>query len=140
MNIEHVTSPASVATEKGAIPPAFTVGAEPATKSTGDLLKDLSSQVTDLVHEEVALAKIEMSEKAKKFGVGTGMLGGASLCAVFARDACRCRHRRHRRGSPDLGGCACRRWRSRCSRRRIGSRRQVGAQTGQPARSRTSDR
>jgi len=73
-----------LATEKGAIPPVSTAGAEPATKSTGDLLKDLSSQVTDLVHEELALAKLEMSEKAKKFGVGTGMFGGGALCAVFA--------------------------------------------------------
>ena len=31
MNIEHVTSPASVATEKGAIPPAFT-----AARGAGD--------------------------------------------------------------------------------------------------------
>lgn len=84
MNIEHVTSPATVATDKGTIPRASTVGAEPATKSTSDLLQDLTSQVTALVHEEVELAKAEMSEKAKKLGIGAGMFGGAALCAVFS--------------------------------------------------------
>lgn len=84
MNIEHVTSQSTVATEKGAIPPASPAGAEPSTKSTSDLLKDPSAQVTALVHEEVALARAEMSEKAKKLGVGAGMFGGAALCAVFA--------------------------------------------------------
>lgn len=50
---------------------------------TGELLKDLSSQVSRLVRQEVELAKLEMTEKGKKLGVGAGMLGGAAVAALL---------------------------------------------------------
>lgn len=50
---------------------------------TGELLKDLSSQVSRLVRQEVELAKVEMTEKGKKLGVGAGMLGGAAVAALL---------------------------------------------------------
>jgi uncharacterized membrane protein YqjE len=65
--------------------------------STGDLVKQLSQQVTTLVRQEVELAKVEMGEKGKKAGVGIGMFGGAGVagflalwsltfCVIFALD------------------------------------------------------
>src|SRR5215212_7259527 len=51
--------------------------------STGDLVKQLSSQVSALVRQEVELAKVEMAEKGKKAGVGLGMFGGAGVAALL---------------------------------------------------------
>ena len=56
-------------------------------RSTGDLVKDLSEQVTELVREELALAKAEMAEKGRKAGPGAGMLGGAGVAALAALGA-----------------------------------------------------
>ena len=48
-------------------------------ESTADLLRDLSRQLSDLVHEEVQLAKVELARKAKRTGAGAFLLtlGGA---------------------------------------------------------------
>jgi uncharacterized membrane protein YqjE len=48
-------------------------------RGTGELVKDLSSQISTLVHKEVELAKVEMAEKGKKAGIGVGMFGGAGV-------------------------------------------------------------
>jgi uncharacterized membrane protein YqjE len=50
---------------------------------TGELIKDLSGQISRLVRQEVELAKLEMSEKGKKLGVGAGMLGGAAVAGLL---------------------------------------------------------
>jgi uncharacterized membrane protein YqjE len=52
--------------------------------SAGDLVKQLSQQVSTLVRQEVELAKAEMGEKGKKAGVGIGMFGGAGAAALLA--------------------------------------------------------
>jgi hypothetical protein len=51
----------------------------PAEPTLGDLLRDLSEETKHLVRQEVALAKTEASQKAKKAGkhVGTMAAGGA---------------------------------------------------------------
>lgn len=64
-----------------------TIVVDPHDKSTAELLKDLSSQMTDLVHQELELAKAEVSEKTKKLGVGAGMFGGAGLLGLAALGA-----------------------------------------------------
>jgi uncharacterized membrane protein YqjE len=74
----------NIRTETDATPQVSHAGADRSTKSTGELLQDLASQITDLVHDEVALAKAEMSEKVNKLGVGAGMFGGSALLGVFA--------------------------------------------------------
>ena len=51
-------------------------------QSVRELVKELSGQVSLLVHQEVELAKAEMNEKGKKAGVGAGMLGGAALAGL----------------------------------------------------------
>ena len=49
----------------------------------GDLVKELSGQVSTLVRQEVELAKAEVGEKGKKAGVGAGMFGGAGAAALL---------------------------------------------------------
>jgi len=56
-------------------------------KSTADLLKDLSNELTTLIHQEVALAKTELAEKTKKVGAGAGMFGGAAVIGLFGGGA-----------------------------------------------------
>jgi len=52
--------------------------------STAELVKELSRDVSQLVHEEIALAKAEMTQKGKKASVGAGMLSGAMVLAIAA--------------------------------------------------------
>jgi uncharacterized membrane protein YqjE len=52
-------------------------------RSTGDLVKLLSEQVSVLVHAELKLAQMEMTRKGKRAGVGAGMLGGGGLIALY---------------------------------------------------------
>lgn len=47
--------------------------------SLGELLSDISKDVSTLMRQEVALAKAELSESAKNAGKGAGMLGGAAV-------------------------------------------------------------
>jgi uncharacterized membrane protein YqjE len=49
----------------------------------GDLVKELSSQVSTLVRQEVELAKAEVGEKGKQAGAGAGMFGGAGVAALL---------------------------------------------------------
>jgi uncharacterized membrane protein YqjE len=56
-------------------------------RPTGELVKDLSTQVSTLVRQELELAKVELSAKGKQAGIGAGILGGAgvlALCGVGA--------------------------------------------------------
>jgi uncharacterized membrane protein YqjE len=60
-------------------------------RSTGELLKQLSEQTTQLVHQELELAKAELQQKGKQAGAGAGMFGGAGalgLAALGALTAC----------------------------------------------------
>jgi len=52
-------------------------------RSTGELVKQLSEQVSVLVREEVKLAQLEMTRKGKQFGVGAGMISGGGLIALY---------------------------------------------------------
>jgi uncharacterized membrane protein YqjE len=52
-------------------------------KSAAELVADLSRQLTTLIHEEIELAKVELSEKGKRAGVGAGLFGGAGLIAIL---------------------------------------------------------
>jgi uncharacterized membrane protein YqjE len=57
----------------------------------GDLLKQLATETTTLVRQELDLAKAEMREKGKKAGPGFGMIGaagGVALLALGALTAC----------------------------------------------------
>jgi hypothetical protein len=52
--------------------------------STGELVKELSREISQLVRQEMALAKAEMTEKGKKAGLGAGMLSGAAVLGLAA--------------------------------------------------------
>lgn len=56
-------------------------------RPVGELLKELSSQTTTLVRQELELAKAEMAEKGKQAGLGAGMFGGAGLFGLLALGA-----------------------------------------------------
>jgi uncharacterized membrane protein YqjE len=53
----------------------------------GELLKQLASETTTLVRQELELAKAEMREKAGKAGPGFGMIGAAGGVALLALGA-----------------------------------------------------
>lgn len=55
-----------------------------ATTSLGDLLSEVTGDISTLFRQEVELAKAEISTSAKKAGKGAGMFGGAGLTALFA--------------------------------------------------------
>jgi hypothetical protein len=52
-------------------------------RPTGELVKQLSEQVSALVREELKLAQLEMTRKGKQAGVGAGMLGGGGVIALY---------------------------------------------------------
>ena len=54
-------------------------------KPLGDLFSDLASEVSELVRKEVALAKLEIGQKAKRIGTNVGYLvvGGAVAYAAM---------------------------------------------------------
>jgi uncharacterized membrane protein YqjE len=59
----------------------------PDERPVAELLKDLSEQTSTLVRQELELAKLELTEKGKRAGLGAGMLGGASLVGLYALGA-----------------------------------------------------
>jgi hypothetical protein len=56
---------------------------DPENASTGQLLGQLTEQITRLVRDEARLAQAEVTQKAKRLGVGAGLFGGAGLFAFF---------------------------------------------------------
>jgi uncharacterized membrane protein YqjE len=55
--------------------------------STGELLKQLSEKSSELVRQELDLAKAELSEKGKQAGKGAGILGAAGVVGLLAAGA-----------------------------------------------------
>ena len=56
-------------------------GTSPTTDrpSVGELLSDISTDLSTLMRQEVALAKAELTQSAKQAGKGAGMLAGAGV-------------------------------------------------------------
>ena len=52
-------------------------------RSTAELVKQLSEQVTVLIRDELKLAQLEMTRKGKQAGIGAGLLGGSGLVALY---------------------------------------------------------
>ena len=50
----------------------------------GELFKQLSSDLSTLVRQELRLAQAEMTEKGKRAGLGAGMFGGAGVFGLVA--------------------------------------------------------
>src|SRR5215218_9037249 len=56
-------------------------------RSIGELLKQLSEETTRLVHQELELAKAELTQKGRQAGAGAGLLGAAGAIALLAAAA-----------------------------------------------------
>ena len=56
---------------------------DPANASTGELIGQLTEQLSTLVRNEARLAQAEVTQKVKKLGIGAGLFGGAGLMAFF---------------------------------------------------------
>jgi hypothetical protein len=57
--------------------------ADAPNSSTAELVKQLSEQVTRLARDELRLAQLETTRKAKRAGLGIGMFGGGGLLALY---------------------------------------------------------
>ncbi|NPC42895.1 phage holin family protein [Nocardioides sp. zg-1230] len=53
-------------------------------RSLGQIVGDLSNDLTTLVKQELELARTELKEEATKAGKGAGMLGGAGVSGLLA--------------------------------------------------------
>jgi uncharacterized membrane protein YqjE len=62
-------------------------GADPRDQSIGELVKDLATETSTLVRQEIDLAKAEVTERGKRAGKGAGMLGAAALVGLLAGGA-----------------------------------------------------
>lgn len=60
---------------------------DPRERPIGELVKDLSSQTSTLVRQELELAKAELQQKGKVAGKGAGMLVGAAVFGLLAMGA-----------------------------------------------------
>ena len=72
-------STTGVSAAVAATPPAT----PPADVSVGDLIRNMSADLSTLVRDEIRLAQAEVSEKAKKAGIGIGAFGGAGVVALY---------------------------------------------------------
>jgi uncharacterized membrane protein YqjE len=52
--------------------------------SAAELVKQVSEQTQRLIRQELALARLEIADKAKHAGIGAGLLVGAGFVAFFA--------------------------------------------------------
>jgi hypothetical protein len=55
-----------------------------ATTSLGDLVGEVTRDISTLMRQEVALAKAELKQTAKQTAAGAGMMGGAAYGAMMA--------------------------------------------------------
>jgi hypothetical protein len=55
-----------------------------ATTSLGDLVGEVTRDISTLMRQEVELAKAELKQTAKKTAAGAGMMGGAAYGAMMA--------------------------------------------------------
>ena len=53
-------------------------------RGVGELIRDVSQDLTKLFNQEVALAKLELKEEAKKAGKTAASFGGAGFAAYLA--------------------------------------------------------
>lgn len=63
--------------------PAMRQASQTADPSTGELVTKLSELSAQLVRSELQLAQTEMQQKAKRVGLGAGLLGTSGVVALF---------------------------------------------------------
>ena len=84
LSVVHRSGARTASSQAGPGPAA---SSDPHEESVGQLLSDLTQQVSRLVRDEVQLAKIDLTEKGKKAGLGLGAFSIAGLLAFFALGA-----------------------------------------------------
>jgi uncharacterized membrane protein YqjE len=52
-------------------------------RTLGEIVSDMTTNISTLVRQEMDLAKTEMKEEIAKVGKGAGLLGGAGLAGYF---------------------------------------------------------
>jgi hypothetical protein len=57
---------------------------DPRDLSLGELAKQLAQDFSTLARQEIELAKAELTQKGKKFGLGGAMFGGAGVAGLMA--------------------------------------------------------
>ena len=67
----------------GAVAPAT----DPRERGIAELVKDLASQTSTLVRQEIQLAQAEVTQKGKVAGKGAGLLAGAGVFGLLALGA-----------------------------------------------------
>jgi uncharacterized membrane protein YqjE len=64
-------------------PPAVDDGPAGQTRSLGDIVGDISKDLSSLVRQEMDLAKTELKQEITKTGKGAGMLGAAGVAGLL---------------------------------------------------------
>ena len=54
-----------------------------ATRSLGDIVGDISRDLSDLVRQEMDLARTEMKQEARRLGKGAGLFGGSGVAGLL---------------------------------------------------------
>lgn len=52
-------------------------------RSLGDIIKDLTADISLLIRSEIALLKLELKDAAAKLGTGAGLMAGAAFLALI---------------------------------------------------------
>jgi Putative Actinobacterial Holin-X, holin superfamily III len=60
---------------------------DPRERGIGELVKDLASQTSTLVRQEIQLAQAEVTQKGKVAGKGAGLLAGAAVAGLLGLGA-----------------------------------------------------
>ncbi len=55
--------------------------------STGELVSQLSEQVSHLVRDELRLAQAELKQKGKRAGIGAGLAGAGGVLSLYGLSA-----------------------------------------------------
>lgn len=63
--------------------PQATAGAGEDERSLGEIVGDVTQDLTTLVKQELELARTELKQEATRAGKGAGMLGGAGVAALL---------------------------------------------------------
>lgn len=58
-----------------------------AEQSTAELVQRATEQLSQLVREELQLARVELAKKGRSAGIGAGLLGGAGVFTVYGTGA-----------------------------------------------------
>ncbi len=61
--------------------------ADPGELSPGELVSQLSAQVSQLVRDELQLAQAELKQKGKRVGIGAGLAGAGGVRSLYGLSA-----------------------------------------------------